>query len=284
MLSVLKISNTLDYLKIISEFQYKTDDERGVFLESLLKKSRIDYFLHKTYFKFRRIKNIIVNLNKSNEPDVIFSTHYDVIRSYYPGANDCASGIVVLLDLILKMKQKKWNKNFRFIFFDLEEPSILNPRGCLGSQAYIKKFQTNQLKSVYNLELVGIGDAYAIWPVFKNHEDLSSFKILINAMKDLDYYYETAGEPSLFYADDRSFRENGFYNVFTITSVPFKDKDVVRKFAFASVGDVLSGRIQIPEMFRYYHTKDDVVETIDTDSLQRTVNLLYRVAEYWEKM
>lgn len=89
---------------------------------------------------------------------VVLTAHYDHLgglgkNSYFAGANDNASGVAFLLELLEHYKQNPPNYNLVFMFFGAEEA------GLLGSKFYVNSplFPLSQIKFLLNLDLVGTG-------------------------------------------------------------------------------------------------------------------------------
>lgn len=106
-------------------------------------------------------KNIIGFLQGQNTGDtlVVFSAHYDHLggmgkKTYFPGANDNASGVSVLLNLAKYYKAHPPRYTTLFIFFAGEEA------GLIGSKFFTESGLVNlkKIKFLVNLDLLGTGD------------------------------------------------------------------------------------------------------------------------------
>lgn len=107
-------------------------------------------------------QNIIGYLpSKSKSEDyVLISAHYDHLgkmdNAYFPGANDNASGVAMILDLARYYADKgnDLNYNLFFIAFGAEE------LGLLGSEYFVKNSPVNlkNIRFVMNLDLMGNGE------------------------------------------------------------------------------------------------------------------------------
>ncbi len=108
-------------------------------------------------------QNVIGYLKGTTQPDtfLVIAAHYDHLgrlgkKAYFPGANDNASGVALLLELA-KFYQKPENRlpySIAFMAFGGEEA------GLLGSLHYIKNplFSLRNIKFLLNFDLVGTGD------------------------------------------------------------------------------------------------------------------------------
>jgi len=113
-------------------------------------------------FVEKYISNNIVGFVKgTQQPDsfIVFSAHYDHLGEmgkgiYFPGANDNASGISMLLSLANYYSKNPPKCSVAFIAFAGEEP------GLLGSKYYTEHplFPLSKIKFLVNMDIVGTGD------------------------------------------------------------------------------------------------------------------------------
>ena len=105
-------------------------------------------------------QNIGGYLKGVEQPDsfLVFSAHYDHLgamgkTAYFPGANDNASGVSMLLNLAKYYKKNPSKYSVAFLLFSGEEA------GLLGSKYYVEHplFPINQIKFLTNLDLLGTG-------------------------------------------------------------------------------------------------------------------------------
>jgi len=107
------------------------------------------------------LKNVSAYIKGKTKPDsfLVFTAHYDHLgkmgkNTFFPGANDNASGVSMLFSLIDYYKKNPPNYSVAFICFAAEEA------GLLGSKHYIEHplFPLQQIKFLINLDLLGTGD------------------------------------------------------------------------------------------------------------------------------
>ncbi|RME19378.1 MAG: M20/M25/M40 family metallo-hydrolase, partial [Bacteroidetes bacterium] len=104
-------------------------------------------------------ENIYAFIPGTVYPDsfIVFSAHYDHLGNidtvYFPGANDNASGVAVLLDLMHHYKTYPHKYSVAFFFFTGEEI------GLKGSEYYVQHplFDLKRIKFLINLDLMGGG-------------------------------------------------------------------------------------------------------------------------------
>ncbi|WP_407311278.1 M28 family metallopeptidase [Desulfosporosinus sp. SB140] len=112
--------------------------------------------------------NVIGGLIGTNSQEsVILSAHYDHLGIFngnlYPGANDNASGVGCILDVMRRLIKEriKPNRNVILAFWGAEE------MGFVGSYSFIQKptFLLNGIHAVFNVDTIGNGPLkeFALW-------------------------------------------------------------------------------------------------------------------------
>ncbi len=105
-------------------------------------------------------QNVLGYFPGSHQPDsfVVITAHYDHLGKmgpiYFPGANDNASGVSMLLELAEFYSKNPQRYSIAFIAFGAEEA------GLIGSEFYTKRpaFPLRQIRFLINLDLLGTGD------------------------------------------------------------------------------------------------------------------------------
>ncbi|MBS1651651.1 MAG: Zn-dependent exopeptidase M28 [Bacteroidetes bacterium] len=105
-------------------------------------------------------KNIACTIkgNSNSDSFIVFTAHYDHLggvgkTNYFPGANDNASGVSLLLNLIKHFSKNKPKHNLIFIFFAGEEAGLLGSKHFIESQI----IELKKIKFLINLDLLGTG-------------------------------------------------------------------------------------------------------------------------------
>lgn len=108
-----------------------------------------------------KCKNLAGYIKGTQQPDsfLVFTAHYDHLgamgkEAWFPGANDNASGVSVLLNLAKYYAAHPPKYSVAFIFFSGEEA------GLLGSRYYSMHplFPLSSIRFLTNLDLLGTGD------------------------------------------------------------------------------------------------------------------------------
>lgn len=117
-------------------------------------------------FRKHRTNNVIGYLRGEVDTFIVLTAHYDHVGqmgkdTYFPGANDNASGTAMVLDFAKTLSKKtKHHYSYAFMLFSGEEA------GLLGSDYYVNHplFPLSKIKQVLNFDMVGTGaDGLAIF-------------------------------------------------------------------------------------------------------------------------
>ncbi len=149
---------------------------------------------------------------------IILSAHYDHLGqsgdSYFPGANDNASGIGVMLEVarILASRDRQPRANVLFAAWTSEE------EGLYGSRAFTLKTSVSGVKAVINLDTVGNGDlrAFRIWTQNQDNPLVSIIKEE-GAKQGLHLDTEILTNGSRHTSDHKVFAEEGIPAVTLLT-------------------------------------------------------------------
>ena len=112
------------------------------------------------FFKNYETQNVIGYVEGERKDSLmVFTAHYDHLgmmgeNTYFPGANDNASGVAFLLNLVKHVAVKKPKYSTVFIAFSGEEI------GLIGSQYFTEHplFPLSSIKFLINFDLAGTGD------------------------------------------------------------------------------------------------------------------------------
>lgn len=124
------------------------------------KPSSITLNIHNKFFPDLTTQNVIGYAEgKKKKKFLVLSAHYDHLgrmgsETYFPGANDNASGIAMLLYLADYYAKNKPKFNIAFMAFGAEEV------GILGSKFYTENplFPLDKIKFLINCDIMGTGD------------------------------------------------------------------------------------------------------------------------------
>jgi aminopeptidase YwaD len=120
----------------------------------------LDLEINAVYFDSLETQNVIGFVKGTEKPDsfIVFSAHYDHLGGvgdvYFPGANDNASGIAMLLTLAKHYASNPSKYSVVFMAFGAEEV------GLLGSKYFVENplFSISSIKFLINMDMMGTGD------------------------------------------------------------------------------------------------------------------------------
>lgn len=167
-------------------------------------------------FKLKhKAKNVIAYIpaKKKSDKTVFFTAHYDHLGqmghdTYFPGANDNASGTAMLLTLAKYFKENPPNFNIVFIAFAGEEA------GLIGSKYFVDNpwMPLTDITFVVNLDIMGSGEEgitvvnATLYPkAFKKLLKINNKEKLLTQIKSRGpaansdhYFFSEAGVPAFF--------------------------------------------------------------------------------------
>lgn len=200
-------------------------------------------------------KNVIAYIEGEKDEFIVFSAHYDHVGSmgkdfYIPGAQDNASGVATLLDLVDYYSKNKPEYSIAFMFFSGEEI------GLLGSKHYVENplFDLSKIKVLINLDLVGTGDD-GITVVNGTYESYKNIWNLLEEINAENNYFEVIK------ARDESGNSDHYY---------FHEKGVPAIFIYTMGGKT------------YYHHYKDKIETLTFAGYNQLFGLLTKFIEKYE--
>ncbi|MBN4065979.1 M28 family peptidase, partial [Candidatus Amoebophilus asiaticus] len=123
---------------------------------------KIFYNIKNEYVRDYTTQNLIGYLKGNVKPDsfVVFTAHYDHLGRlgslYFPGANDNASGIAMLLNLSKYYSDQKQMSKYSMVFIAFSGEEL----GLSGSRYFTEKplFPLSNIKFLINLDLLGTGE------------------------------------------------------------------------------------------------------------------------------
>lgn len=254
-------------IDLIKQLDNLSNVKRRGIIVNWLKEHRVEYRMQ----EYATGTNLIVDLGTGGKR-IGVSSHFDRIPES-PGANDNSSAIAVCLDII-RTYQVKRNQGIglRLFFFDEEET------GLKGSSAYTRQYGVKDMIGLINLELVGIGDKLAIWPV-----DQDSSGALLETVEQCSKAKKT--ETRRFdkiitnTADHLSFRRAGLADAFTITCISDRDIEAATLYYKAMQEGVntrmLSKLLSQAPVFENYHQPGDTYDKIDESSILMTSSIVW---------
>ncbi|MEL6922645.1 MAG: M28 family peptidase [Bacteroidota bacterium] len=250
----------------IKQLEQLSDLERFQLIIHWLRQMGIKPKLH----KYATGTNIIVPTLQ--RPYYGLASHFDTVYQT-PGANDNCSAIVVCLAVLRKLQASPFHRlGLQVFFFDQEEV------GLKGSQAWIRKYGIRRMKGLLNLEMLGQGNHFALWPLTASHSGtlLQAFEQTATEQKiSCDRYDRIVMNT----ADHAAFRKAGLEDCFTLTCISDQDREVAYHYYKALEFDVspktLMEIMERAPIFKHYHQPSDLSDHLSEESLQRAVDAIW---------
>ena len=256
------------HLDLIKKLDYKSDRERLQLIIAWLDHHPVTYRLQ----EYDSGTNLIVDLGHSLKRTGI-SSHFDIVERS-GGANDNGSAIAVCLNIIERYIQKgDHSKGLRIFFFDEEET------GLKGSEAYIEQYGIADLTGLINLELVGMGNKLALWPLNQSYHGklLTSFEQSARAENTAAIRFDKIVTNT---ADHLSFREAGLTDAFTVTCISDEDIQAAELYYKAlqrnTTGVSLYDLLHRAPVFMHYHKPSDTWEKLEESAMERVASVIWR--------
>lgn len=155
-----------NYIAIrMNEIGLRPMGDNNTFYQKFTKKTRYNSHTHKMEGINVSGKNVIGFLDNDKEYTIVIGAHYDhlglgvegslhdKVGVIHNGADDNASGVAILLDLVKNLKET--DQNFLFIAFSGEE------KGLWGSNYFVKNatIDLDKVSMMINMDMVGMLDS-----------------------------------------------------------------------------------------------------------------------------
>ena len=252
----------MKYIELIKHLDNKSNFERLYIIVKQLDSLKVDYQKH----EYPTGTNLIVDLGQ-HKNRIGVSSHFDRVQDS-AGANDNSSAIAVCIDIIKKFKESgNRDLGIRVFFFDEEET------GLKGSTAYVKEQGTKDLIGLINMELVGLGDKFALWPVNESSSGqiLTSFESASKERKITSRRFDQIVTNT---ADHLPFQGDGLQDSFTVTCISDKDIATAQHYfnalKFGLDKEALFKILASAPIFQHYHRPTDTYDRLNEDSIRMT--------------
>jgi hypothetical protein len=212
---------------------------------------------------------------EADAPVRVIGAHYDAYGSF-PGADDNASGVAVLLELVRTLPPARPKRSQYFVAFSTEEPPFFSTEG-MGSHVFARKMNDEgmQIDLMISLDLVGYyteapgsqrfpvpgmgllyprtGNFLAVVGDLGSGASLKRVKWSMGRLTDLPIrsFRGPAALPGVLWSDHRSFRQ------FDMPGVLLTDTAHMR--------------------YPWYHTEDDTPDKLDYDRMAEIVRGLHAI-------
>jgi Iap family predicted aminopeptidase len=214
----------------------------------------------------RLADNIVVSLGQGT-PHLLLGAHYDAVPGS-TGANDNASGVAVLVDLIRSLSDAPSRSPLHIVFFDLEEQRLA------GSRAYIRHMAPGDICAMINLDTCGVGDTILIAPQADLEGGLLQ-RIVPTTLHDGAHAQVMERLPP---GDETSFSEAGIPAV-TVGVAPYEDVELIEAWLNAEHGQ---SPAHMPSVAETIHNGcRDTIDAVEESTLQMVRHWLRQLVDQY---
>lgn len=254
-------------MELVKKVEGRSSEERGNAIQNVLR----EWDIACTVQRYATGRNIFVR-ERNRERYIGISCHFDVVPGS-PGANDNGSSVAVCLELLARLKKKMFRDFGVIVFFFDEEET-----GLHGSAAYLEAYGHIDITGLMNLEMLGMGDRFALWSL----NEQAAGRVL-NAFEQVAAHN---GIPCHRFdrivtniADHMSFRDAGLKDAFSITCISEKELEVAQLYykAMSNKADMEQLRqiMRQAPLFVHYHRPTDKSEHLNERSLQMAADAVW---------
>ncbi|HEY4149941.1 MAG TPA: M28 family peptidase [Chitinophagaceae bacterium] len=257
----------MKYIDFIKQLDHRPDHERLEIIIAWLQQHGIPFRRQ----DYRTGSNLVIDLGAWPRRTGI-SSHFDKIEES-GGANDNGSAIAVCLGIIERFMEKKdETMGLRIFFFDEEE------NGLRGSAAYTRQYGIADLTGLINMELVGMGNKLALWPV--NQKDKGTLLQAVEQSATRQHTQAIRFDKIITNtADHLSFRNAGLADAFTITCISDDDIKAAHLYykALQQGADTMTlhGILHRAPVFAHYHQPSDTFEKLEERTLAMVAEVIW---------
>jgi len=231
-----------------------------------------------SYQKFkvdtRNYKNIIGSIGVNNKKRIIIGAHYDVCGDT-EGADDNASGVVGLIELAKKLAKEKLKYRIDFVAYALEEPPFFKTEQ-MGSYIHAKYLYDNEIavKGMLCLESIGYfsdelnSQNFPFPSMIEKFGSTGDFITIVQNETARSFSNQVAS----IMLKNSLLKTKAFKGLSNIPGVDFSDHLNYWKFNY----DALMLTDTAPYRNENYHTKNDVVKTLDIKKMSLVIEQVYQ--------
>ena len=204
--------------------------------------SKITVKIKNKFIESYQTQNLLGYIQGKSDTCIVYCAHYDHLgmlgSKVYPGANDNATGVAMVLNLAKHYKKQRRKPQYTqvFILFSGEEA------GMLGSKYYVEKplFPLEKTKMVLNFDMIGTGSkGIVVYNGVEFPEEMALFKKINNKERHVNKLLEARVVP---FSDHASFYNKGVKAVFFYADgkndVYHETTDILENMTFYQYGGI----------------------------------------------
>lgn len=270
----------------VKKLEKKSNKERTHYVKQVLEQMGVAFSVQPFRQRILRGENIIVEVFCGNSSNQLMLTAHTNKYFSSPGANDNASGIVVLLEIIKHIKQLHLKKNtgIKIAFFDHEDGlAILD-----GSSYFVNHTDMSKISFVLNLDGVGMGDSVTISPMIKNNTSNDYINFLLQCLEQMSVKHFSFDLPPFMVEDHMPFIKKSV-TALSVNIMPEHDftylksiinKSWMQKLKISLVYRGFNSKNHPMTIMRHRHNELDTSFYIQEKSLQLAFQLTMKMIDY----
>jgi hypothetical protein len=217
------------------------------------------------------VRNLAIERLGATNPDeiVIVGAHYDTVVDC-PGANDNASGVAALIELVGLTRDRQRARTMRFIAFVNEEPPFFQT-DLMGSRQYSRRCRERgeKIVAMLSLETIGCfsdrpGSQQYPFPFSRFYPDVGNFVGFVGNTASSRLVQQVVGS----FRRHVAFPSEGIAAPGWITGVSWSDQWSFWQESYPA----LMVTDTAPFRYPYYHTPDDTIDKVNLDGLTRVTS------------
>ncbi|WGH74818.1 M28 family peptidase [Tenacibaculum tangerinum] len=219
-------------------------------------------------------KNVIGSVGIKNKERIIIGAHYDVFGDSN-GADDNASGIVALLELVRMLSKENLHYRIDFVAYTLEEPPFFRTKQ-MGSYIHAKNMYDNKtsIKGMICLETIGYyneqtnSQEYPIKGMSLLYGNKGDFITVVQNSSAGNF----SNQVKNLMEEQKFIKTKSYKGSSKVEGVDFSDHLNYWKFNYDAV------MITNTAFYRNknYHTNKDTIETLDLEKISLVIQQLYQ--------
>ena len=154
---------------------------------------RVNLTMQTLYKPQSRTANVIGRIPGARDPDtvVMVTAHHD---SFSPGASDNASGVISVMLLAERYRNREYPYTLEFTSFGAEEWNLLGSRTHMELQK--QRGDLGRVKAVLNIDTVSHPEAEWIWMMVDENDRAQLRRLTQESVRQLDRHYDVRWEPA----------------------------------------------------------------------------------------
>lgn len=241
-------------------------------LLALLREMDCPFMLLREHLADLRPENIVIRFQEEAPQRFVIGAHYDSVPGS-TGANDNGAGVCVLLAWLRSALHHPPSFPLDVVFFDLEE------LGQIGSRAYLKRFASEDILAMINLDMCGVGDTLLVAPSLEmKQSELCHCLLAANHLGLRSSRMVEALPPG----DDLPFADGGVPTL-SVSMLPSDEIEPLEEAVNAwRQGQIPATMPKIAETF--HNGCRDSIETIEVPTMQAVSHWLESILKQFESL